>query len=287
MRPVLPGSALRASGANRQICSVRSFASSSRISRSRIRRSSNSSVSLPTALLARNSSPAHDHQMSGFPADRDLLPHRGILPDQSGIPIYPTAGANTTTDLDTRSASPPTSATATLCPATTRGATRRPAGRNGPATTPTSGGMRRGMRQLTASYARYGLDDPDTPEGIRRRWLWACRIHRQLPGAVRRPAHLGGTAQGFAAATAYGTSLGCAPPTGSRVRRRHRRLIDHLDRNCRIFIARSPFRVLGNASADGQADASPRGDPCCCPTVRRTIGSTRSRMWSSNRGSAC
>ena len=83
---------------------------------------------------------------------------------------------------------------------------------NGPATTPTGGGM----RQLTASDAGYGLDDPDTPEGIRRRWLWACRIHRQLPGAVRRPAHLGGTTQGFAAATAYGTSLGCAPPTGSR-----------------------------------------------------------------------
>ena len=107
---------------------------------------------------------------------------------------------------------------------------------NGPATTPTGGGMRRGMRQLTASYAGYGLDDPDTPEGIRRRWSWT-----------------------------YGTSVGCAPPTGSRVRGRHRRLIDHLDRNCRIFIAMSPFCVISNAGADGQADASPRGGPLSPP----------------------
>jgi len=36
--------------------------------------------------------------------------------------------------------------------------------------------------------------------------------------------------------------------------------IDHLDRHCRAFIALSPFLVIGSASADRQADVSPRGD---------------------------
>ncbi|MFD2370825.1 pyridoxamine 5'-phosphate oxidase family protein [Brevibacillus sp. GCM10020057] len=36
--------------------------------------------------------------------------------------------------------------------------------------------------------------------------------------------------------------------------------IDHLDPHCRDFIARSPFLVLATADADGNCDASPRGD---------------------------
>ncbi len=36
--------------------------------------------------------------------------------------------------------------------------------------------------------------------------------------------------------------------------------IDHLDRHCRAFIARSPFLTIGTASADGRGDVSPRGD---------------------------
>ena len=39
------------------------------------------------------------------------------------------------------------------------------------------------------------------------------------------------------------------------------KVLDHLDVHCRNFIALSPLCVLGSASADGQADASPRGDP--------------------------
>lgn len=36
--------------------------------------------------------------------------------------------------------------------------------------------------------------------------------------------------------------------------------IDHLDKYCRAFIARSPFLTIGTASADGRGDVSPRGD---------------------------
>lgn len=36
--------------------------------------------------------------------------------------------------------------------------------------------------------------------------------------------------------------------------------IDHLDRYCRAFIARSPFLCIGTADADGRGDVSPRGD---------------------------
>ena len=36
--------------------------------------------------------------------------------------------------------------------------------------------------------------------------------------------------------------------------------IDHLDKHCRAFIARSPFLCIGTASSDGRGDVSPRGD---------------------------
>ena len=39
------------------------------------------------------------------------------------------------------------------------------------------------------------------------------------------------------------------------------KVVDHLDRHCRDFIALSPFCVISTAGANGQADASPRGDP--------------------------
>ena len=39
------------------------------------------------------------------------------------------------------------------------------------------------------------------------------------------------------------------------------KVLDHLDAHCRNFIALSPLCVLSSAGADGQADASPRGDP--------------------------
>ena len=77
--------------------------------------------SLMEAKTAAN--PARRLTVGITPSPRDSCPTR------AAFPIYQTAGANTTTDLDTRSASPPTSATATLCPATTRGAARRPAAR--------------------------------------------------------------------------------------------------------------------------------------------------------------
>jgi PPOX class probable FMN-dependent enzyme len=36
--------------------------------------------------------------------------------------------------------------------------------------------------------------------------------------------------------------------------------IDHLDKYCRAFIARSPFLCISTASGDGRGDVSPRGD---------------------------
>lgn len=39
------------------------------------------------------------------------------------------------------------------------------------------------------------------------------------------------------------------------------KVLDHLDVHCRNFIALSPLCVLSTANANGQADASPRGDP--------------------------
>ncbi len=39
------------------------------------------------------------------------------------------------------------------------------------------------------------------------------------------------------------------------------KVLDHLDVHSRNFITLSPFCVLSSSNADGQADASPRGDP--------------------------
>ena len=39
------------------------------------------------------------------------------------------------------------------------------------------------------------------------------------------------------------------------------KVLDHLDVHCRNFIALSPLCILSSAGANGQADASPRGDP--------------------------
>ncbi len=39
------------------------------------------------------------------------------------------------------------------------------------------------------------------------------------------------------------------------------KVLDYLDIHSRRFIALSPFCVLSSSNADGQADASPRGDP--------------------------
>ncbi len=36
--------------------------------------------------------------------------------------------------------------------------------------------------------------------------------------------------------------------------------IDHLDRHCREFIARSPFLTVSSSGEGGQCDVSPRGD---------------------------
>jgi PPOX class probable FMN-dependent enzyme len=38
------------------------------------------------------------------------------------------------------------------------------------------------------------------------------------------------------------------------------KVLDHLDRHCRAFIALSPLAVLATADAEGRLDASPRGD---------------------------
>ena len=43
--------------------------------------------------------------------------------------------------------------------------------------------------------------------------------------------------------------------------RASQKVLDHLDVHCRSFIALSPLCVLSSAGANGQADASPRGDP--------------------------
>ena len=46
-----------------------------------------------------------------------------------------------------------------------------------------------------------------------------------------------------------------------------RKVIGHLDRHCRRFIAASPFLVMATADASGALDASPRGDPAGFVTV--------------------
>ena len=43
--------------------------------------------------------------------------------------------------------------------------------------------------------------------------------------------------------------------------RASQKVLDHLDVHCRNFIALSPLCVLSSANSQGQADASPRGDP--------------------------
>ena len=43
--------------------------------------------------------------------------------------------------------------------------------------------------------------------------------------------------------------------------RAQQKVLDHLDVHCRNFIALSPFCVLSSSNAEGQPDASPRGDP--------------------------
>ena len=43
--------------------------------------------------------------------------------------------------------------------------------------------------------------------------------------------------------------------------RASQKVLDRLDEHCRNFIALSPFCVLSTSNADGQPDASPRGDP--------------------------
>lgn len=48
-----------------------------------------------------------------------------------------------------------------------------------------------------------------------------------------------------------------APPAP----RAAQKVLDHLDAHFRRFIALSPFCILSSADAEGQADASPRGDP--------------------------
>ena len=47
------------------------------------------------------------------------------------------------------------------------------------------------------------------------------------------------------------------PPASRAVQK----VLDHLDVHCRNFIALSPLCVLSTANANGQPDASPRGDP--------------------------
>ena len=39
------------------------------------------------------------------------------------------------------------------------------------------------------------------------------------------------------------------------------KVIDHLDENCRIFIAHSPFLTMATADAAGRCDVSPKGGP--------------------------
>ncbi len=41
-----------------------------------------------------------------------------------------------------------------------------------------------------------------------------------------------------------------------------RKCLDHIDIHARNFIERAPFLCIGTQSPDGQADVSPRGDPC-------------------------
>ena len=48
------------------------------------------------------------------------------------------------------------------------------------------------------------------------------------------------------------------PPPHPRARDKQ---IDHLDENCRQFIAHAPFVLLGTTNPDGTGDVSPKGGP--------------------------
>lgn len=39
------------------------------------------------------------------------------------------------------------------------------------------------------------------------------------------------------------------------------KVIDHLDENCRIFLAHSPFLTIATSDAEGRCDVSPKGGP--------------------------
>ena len=39
------------------------------------------------------------------------------------------------------------------------------------------------------------------------------------------------------------------------------KIIDHIDKHCRVWIERSPFLVMTTSDADGRLDCSPKGDP--------------------------
>ncbi|PWJ22261.1 pyridoxamine 5'-phosphate oxidase family protein [Jannaschia seohaensis] len=47
------------------------------------------------------------------------------------------------------------------------------------------------------------------------------------------------------------------PPSGTQ----DVKIIDHIDRHCRVWIERSPFLVMTTSDADGRLDCSPKGDP--------------------------
>ena len=47
---------------------------------------------------------------------------------------------------------------------------------------------------------------------------------------------------------------------GVHVAQTHK-VIDHIDRHCRAWIAHSPFLVMSTVDASGRVDASPKGDP--------------------------
>lgn len=47
------------------------------------------------------------------------------------------------------------------------------------------------------------------------------------------------------------------PPNGTQ----DVKIIDHIDKHCRVWIERSPFLVMTTSDADGRLDCSPKGDP--------------------------
>lgn len=47
------------------------------------------------------------------------------------------------------------------------------------------------------------------------------------------------------------------PPSGTQ----DVKIIDHIDRHCRVWIERSPFLVMATSDAEGRLNCSPKGDP--------------------------